>query len=511
MEPGVRGQLEAAFGAGLDGVRVHTGRKAARAARRLGAAAFTVGDNIFFGRSRYAPGSTDGRRLLAHETAHVLQQRGAGGFVPRAGRRDEAAEREAHAAGVAVARGEAFQTRVTTPAQVSRDEAADTEAADADLLENPYNAGLAAEEFARLTLSVVKDPILAALRRHDSIEFLRRLRQLDNTDRALLLADTAFLDEVHRYLRGTSYWMVLLILRYGRRARPDYVRQLLLAVTFGEWQTVRDLIRAFPELRNPHIVPGVRRMLDEALRGRPEHDGMLAIFDQRATAWHTESGTYREVHYEQPEGGGAYALERFTGITRYSLTRTASELRVVVRIRLVPKDNPTETYYPEDARRREWRNAIEENWNNRFRITNGTTRLRVVFVPVFTESSPHHTVEVDPSEDYVRSSEHMWWARASGLTVAHEFGHMIGNPDEYRLPGGIAEIGPEHGLTVAEELRSSVEGITGIERPRRVGGHTLPGIMGSKVGGALPRHAWPVVAVFNAHLLQAGETPFRLE
>jgi len=193
------------------------------------------------------------------------------------------------------------------------------------------------------------------------------------------------------------------------------------------------------------------------------------------------------------------------------LTRTSSEARVVARIRLVRKDNRSETYYPEDERRRTWRNAIEENWNNRFRITNGTTRLQMVFVPVFTETAPDHTVAIDESRNFVRSNESMWWAQASGTTVAHEFGHMIGNPDEYRLPGGIAEIGTEHGLTPQEELRSSVEGITGAERTRRVGGYTLSGIMGSEVGGALPRHAWPIIQIFNARLLRSGEAPFRLE
>ena len=70
--------FEKRFGADLGGVRVHTGNAAAEAARFLGAAAFTVGADIVFAAGRYQPGSREGRGLLAHELAHVLQQTGTG-------------------------------------------------------------------------------------------------------------------------------------------------------------------------------------------------------------------------------------------------------------------------------------------------------------------------------------------------------------------------------------------------------------------------------------------------
>lgn len=58
-------------------VRIHTDAGAARAAERIGAAAFTVGDDIYFGVARYAPGTRAGDQLLAHELTHVAQQQGA--------------------------------------------------------------------------------------------------------------------------------------------------------------------------------------------------------------------------------------------------------------------------------------------------------------------------------------------------------------------------------------------------------------------------------------------------
>ena len=73
----LRRDMEPRFGADFSAVRVHTGDAAARASRRLNAAAFTVGHEVFFGRGRFQPDSAPGRSLIAHELAHTVQQGGA--------------------------------------------------------------------------------------------------------------------------------------------------------------------------------------------------------------------------------------------------------------------------------------------------------------------------------------------------------------------------------------------------------------------------------------------------
>lgn len=83
----VRADFESRFHADFSAVRIHRDSGAAARARRLHAAAFTVGRHIAFGAGRYAPSSAAGRRLLAHELAHVAQD--ARGAVP-AIRRQEA-------------------------------------------------------------------------------------------------------------------------------------------------------------------------------------------------------------------------------------------------------------------------------------------------------------------------------------------------------------------------------------------------------------------------------------
>jgi hypothetical protein len=58
-------------------VRVHTDDHADRLNRSVSARAFATGTDVYFARGEYNPGSTSGDKLIAHELAHVVQQRGA--------------------------------------------------------------------------------------------------------------------------------------------------------------------------------------------------------------------------------------------------------------------------------------------------------------------------------------------------------------------------------------------------------------------------------------------------
>jgi hypothetical protein len=72
----VQKELEQLTGSDLSEVRVHSDDAADQAARALGANAFTTGQHIYFAAGKYQPHTQRGRRLLAHEVAHTVQQRG---------------------------------------------------------------------------------------------------------------------------------------------------------------------------------------------------------------------------------------------------------------------------------------------------------------------------------------------------------------------------------------------------------------------------------------------------
>ena len=70
----VRAFFELRFGTDFDQVRVHSDVKAAEVARVVDARAFTMGRNVVFGEGEYTPETISGRRLLAHELTHTIQQ-----------------------------------------------------------------------------------------------------------------------------------------------------------------------------------------------------------------------------------------------------------------------------------------------------------------------------------------------------------------------------------------------------------------------------------------------------
>jgi Domain of unknown function (DUF4157) len=77
LDPSSRAYFEPRFGCDFSQVRVHADATAEQSARALHADAYTVAHNIVFGAGRLAASTPEGRRLLAHELTHVVQQSGA--------------------------------------------------------------------------------------------------------------------------------------------------------------------------------------------------------------------------------------------------------------------------------------------------------------------------------------------------------------------------------------------------------------------------------------------------
>lgn len=130
--------MEPRLGHDFSNVRVHTDAKAAESAVAVNALAYTAGRDMVFAAGQYAPASIAGKKVLAHELTHVVQQR-KGGIAPlhRAGAtivRDDAYEREADAQSALVTEAERAHGGSHQSAPVSR---GTTPALAIQLLETP--------------------------------------------------------------------------------------------------------------------------------------------------------------------------------------------------------------------------------------------------------------------------------------------------------------------------------------------------------------------------------------
>jgi hypothetical protein len=116
LPPAVQAPLSRSLGVDLRGVRVHSDSHAQGQAQDLSARAFTFGNHVFLGRGE----SASDVGLIAHEAAHVVQQRGAPAIQRFTPGTNDTLEREAHQASAAVIRGESFQVQQRTTPRVQR-------------------------------------------------------------------------------------------------------------------------------------------------------------------------------------------------------------------------------------------------------------------------------------------------------------------------------------------------------------------------------------------------------
>lgn len=120
LDGATRAFFEPRFGCDFSRVRIHTDAVAAESVRAVTALAYTAGQHVVFGGGQYAPHTPAGRRLLAHELAHTIQQRGG----PAADAPQHATiapptaplEHEADDAARRVASGESVRVRGRAPA-----------------------------------------------------------------------------------------------------------------------------------------------------------------------------------------------------------------------------------------------------------------------------------------------------------------------------------------------------------------------------------------------------------
>ncbi|MGB6721670.1 MAG: DUF4157 domain-containing protein, partial [Terracidiphilus sp.] len=140
LDAPTRGFMESRFGYDFGKVRIFNDDAAADSARAVAANAYTVGEKIVFNRGKYLPDSTSGRRLLAHELAHTVQQTAnETRLKPVAGASSEA---EAHLAGESVAGGKRLAgIGHRTEVRVAREPAADAKQAQAFTITLKYPPG----------------------------------------------------------------------------------------------------------------------------------------------------------------------------------------------------------------------------------------------------------------------------------------------------------------------------------------------------------------------------------
>jgi hypothetical protein len=137
--------MEPRFGHDFSHVRVHTGPRAEESASEVNAHAYTAEHNIVFGRGQFAPHTSEGRRLLAHELTHVVQQSGGVSAIQR-----EPDRRWIHDENFARYRGKIMAARIKIHGKLSKEARAKIDS------ELAYFEGSARDSYLQLVLPALR-------------------------------------------------------------------------------------------------------------------------------------------------------------------------------------------------------------------------------------------------------------------------------------------------------------------------------------------------------------------
>ncbi len=126
--------------------------------------------------------------------------------------------------------------------------------------------------------------------------------------------------------------------------------------------------------------------------------------------------------------------------------------RITVRVQLNPDEGISAATM--DSLRTTWRNGIIGAWSDRFACRAGGAQQAFTFDVQWVAAGAHHQVRVRPGPD--RSNMGTWDTSDTAAVAAHEFGHMVGHPDEYadtacpaRSPVGTGSVMDDNTETVA--------------------------------------------------------------
>jgi hypothetical protein len=126
---------------------------------------------------------------------------------------------------------------------------------------------------------------------------------------------------------------------------------------------------------------------------------------------------------------------------------------IVIRIRLNPDAGISNATV--SGLETTWANGIETTWTHRWRCGRaGELPCRLSFDVQWVNANQHHTVRIRPGPE--RSNMTTWDDRDDGPVAAHEFGHMLGNVDEYAEPAVCPNRNPVNTGTVMDSNSNNV-------------------------------------------------------
>ncbi len=341
---------------------------------------------------------------------------------------------------------------------------------DEELSGNDLDTALSAIGVGEFVPSGKQKELLKAIRRGkmDQIRTILTDHTLSIAQLRLLQNDPKIIAEIGDELSGVKMAETVLLLKYGSTAMPAHVASLLQKFQATEINVsdIDTFLRGLSAAEQRAIInePGIYLLLINSGLARSDRNLLLAAIRSHDVSWQTAGA--EGTHRTRPP---ASVIDRTLSLPVHF---TSTEIRIPIRFNIDVSNLPSD-YKFKSSTLEDWIRVIDEHWNNRFVFKSGSKRLRLVFANYMAIglSSPDRTILLEDgigrSSVGLRGGSMKLYLKGTdgdGLddeTVAHEFGHVIGNPDEYNL-------------TAADYTRLTGEAPSGNR-----GGTDVGGMMGS--------------------------------
>jgi hypothetical protein len=321
----------------------------------------------------------------------------------------------------------------------------------------------------------------------------------------------ALQDRISTALGFFELWRVQLLLRFGSAAGlPTAATKLLTGLAPGPAiAAVRTLFRGLTdaELTAAKTLPGIRPMLMRLLTAEADQRIVLRMLDLGMLDEETGMGGAYSETLQVANGAGVFVPTVFPATSGFDLEYQRTGLICTVRINVTGAGAAVTRNLPRSQQI--WQSNIESAWNRQYKVTNANHDIPLIFNVNFTGSGAHHNVTAHAGvpvwpglnmlnwfvDDPATTSANRGYVNRAAI---HEFGHMIGNPDEYQLSQAhyLATVGTNPTTDPNATATADTAGTNSYTNRNSVmGGLTVAGLPGP----VQQRHVTFMLTWINAH------------
>lgn len=257
-----------------------------------------------------------------------------------------------------------------------------------------------------------------------------------------IMANIGLMGRISGAFGRHEYLQVQILLLYGNEATyPGPVTALVAALSgTPTLATVRTPIGNLADADLVMVKTVVREYMRPSL-SEADFGTLLLMLDQGLIAEETINQDWNETLQvgDMTDPAVVFAPQVFTGNQGFDIGYYRDRVQVTCRIQF---STPTLDFTAKAALpglMTQWETMIEAAWDNKFSLRNAARNLPIRINMVYNSGAPHHRVNVgsDVNVAWPGYNTANWYYQANNynhaLAPLHEFGHMLGNPDEYDL------------------------------------------------------------------------------